>query len=83
MDNTDLCVAEGWALVLRPVAIYPSTWLSEVGLAKRREARGSGVGEMPDWFVEEMKNVRSDYERKVSSRSRPVEIKKTDSEKRC
>jgi AbrB family looped-hinge helix DNA binding protein len=32
-DYLDLCVAEGGALVLRPVAIYPSIWLSEAGLA--------------------------------------------------
>ncbi|MGA2936114.1 MAG: AbrB/MazE/SpoVT family DNA-binding domain-containing protein [Syntrophobacteraceae bacterium] len=81
-DYLDLSVAEGGALVLRPVAIYPSIWLSEAGLAKLKEARESGIGEMPDWFAEEMKNARSDYEQEVSSRSRPVEIKKADRKKR-
>jgi len=80
-DYLRLSVAEGGALVLRPVAIYPSIWLSEAGLAKLEEARESGIGEMPDWFAQEMKNARSDYEREVSSRPRQVEIKKADHKK--
>ncbi len=47
-DYLDLCVSEGGALVLRPVAIYPSICLSEAGLAKLKEARESGIGEMSD-----------------------------------
>jgi AbrB family looped-hinge helix DNA binding protein len=61
-DHLDLSVAEGGTIVLQPVAIYPTVQLSEKGLAKLKEARESGVGVMPDWFAEEMKDAQADSE---------------------
>ena len=65
-DHLDLTLAEGGIIVLQPVAIHPTVQLSEEGLTKLREARESGVGEMPSWFVEEMENARADSKQEVS-----------------
>lgn len=65
-DHLDLSLAEGGIIVLQPVAIYPTVQLSEGGLTKLREARESGIGEMPSWFVEEMANAQTDSEQKVT-----------------
>lgn len=50
-DHVDLSLAEGSIIVLQPVAIYPTVQLSDEGLIKLKEARESGVGEMPGWFA--------------------------------
>jgi AbrB family looped-hinge helix DNA binding protein len=65
-DHLDLSLVEGGIIVLQPVAIYPTVQLSEKGLTKLREARKSGVGEMPAWFVEEMENAEADSKQQVS-----------------
>lgn len=65
-DHLDLSLAEGGIIMLQPVAIYPTVQLSEKGLARLKEARESGVGEMPSWFVEEMENAQVDSKQEVS-----------------
>ena len=65
-DHLDLSLAEGGIIVLQPVAIYPTVQLSEKGLTKLREARESGGGEMPAWFVGEMENAQADSKQEVS-----------------
>ena len=65
-DHLDLSVVEGGAIVLQPVIIYPTVQLSERGLAKLKEARGSGAGVMPAWFAEEVRDARADSEQQVS-----------------
>lgn len=56
----DLSLSKGGAIVLCPVAIYPTIRLSDRGLAKLREARQSGRGKLPDWLVKEMKSAEAD-----------------------
>jgi len=58
----DLSFSKGGAIVLCPVAIYPTIRLSDRGLAKLREARRSGRGKLPDWLVKEMKGAEADSE---------------------
>jgi AbrB family looped-hinge helix DNA binding protein len=65
-DHLNLSVEEGGAILLQPVAIYPTIRLNESGLARLKEARESGHGTMPDWFVEEMKDAEADPEQQVS-----------------
>ncbi|MGC8491434.1 MAG: AbrB/MazE/SpoVT family DNA-binding domain-containing protein [Syntrophobacteraceae bacterium] len=65
-DHLDLSVEEGGVIILRPVAIYPTVRLSEQGLAKLREARESGISEMPSWFEKEMDDAKADSNREVS-----------------
>ena len=59
-DQLDLSVAEGGIIVLQPVVVYPLVKLSDIGLTKLKEARESGVGAMPDWLAEEMKDAQAD-----------------------
>jgi AbrB family looped-hinge helix DNA binding protein len=59
-DHLNISVEEGGVIILQPVVIYPTLQLSEQGLAKLKEARESGVGAMPSWFKEEMKDAGAD-----------------------
>jgi len=43
--------------LLNPLSICRVVRLNTNGLDKPEEARESGVGEFPDWMVEEMKDV--------------------------
>ena len=45
--HLDIEVLEGGAIVLTPVAIYPTVKLNEKGLKKLAEARKSGTVKMP------------------------------------
>ena len=67
-DHLNIFVEEGGVIVLQPVVIYPTVQLSEQGLAKLREARESGVGDMPSWFEKEIKDARADSKQEVSRR---------------
>ncbi|MBW1775131.1 MAG: AbrB/MazE/SpoVT family DNA-binding domain-containing protein [Deltaproteobacteria bacterium] len=59
-SHLDVEVMEGGAIVLRPVIIYPTTKLNDMGLAKLQEARKNGTGKLPNWLVKEMKNAHID-----------------------
>ena len=59
-DHLSLSVEDGGVIVLQPVVIYPAVQLSEQGLKKLREARESGIGEMPSWFDKEMEDAKAD-----------------------
>jgi AbrB family looped-hinge helix DNA binding protein len=65
-DHLNISIEDGGVIILQPVVIYPTVQLSEQGLAKLREARESGVGAMPPWFNEEMKDAEADSKQKVS-----------------
>ncbi|MDR3569543.1 MAG: AbrB/MazE/SpoVT family DNA-binding domain-containing protein [Syntrophobacteraceae bacterium] len=65
-DHLDLSVEEGGVIILQPVAIYPTVRLSEQGLEKLKEARESGLSEMPSWFGKEMEDAKADSNRKIS-----------------
>jgi AbrB family looped-hinge helix DNA binding protein len=67
-DHLNLSVEEGGVIVLQPVVIYPTVQLSEQGLKKLKEARESGIGEMPPWFDKEMEDAKADSKRKISGR---------------
>ena len=56
----DLEVLEGGAIVLTPVAIYPTVKLSEKGLKKLADARKSGTVKMPTQLAEQISNARTD-----------------------
>lgn len=58
----DLSLSKGGAIVLCPVAIYPTIRLSDKGIAKLQEARRSGRGKLPEWLVKEMKSAEADSE---------------------
>lgn len=53
----NLKVEEGGAIVLHPVAVYPSIRLSAQGIAKHKEARESGKGKLPGWIVKEIESA--------------------------
>ena len=65
-DHLNVSVEGGGAIILQPVVIYPTVQLSEQGLAKLKEARESGVGAMPSWLSEEVKDAGADSKQKVS-----------------
>lgn len=65
-DHLDLSVEEGGVITLQPVTIYPTVRLSEQGLAKLKEARESGLSEMPSWFEKELEDAKADSNRKIS-----------------
>ena len=65
-DHLDLSVEEGGVIILQPVVVYPTVRLSEQGLAKLKEARESGLSEMPSWFEKEMEDAKADSNRKIS-----------------
>jgi AbrB family looped-hinge helix DNA binding protein len=56
----DMEVLEGGRIMLNPVSIYRTVRLNATGLEKLEEARKSGMGEFPDWMVEEMKDAQTD-----------------------
>ncbi|HTZ40461.1 MAG TPA: AbrB/MazE/SpoVT family DNA-binding domain-containing protein [Syntrophales bacterium] len=56
----DLSVEEGGKITLHPVAIYRTVRLGERGLAKLKEARESGRGELPQWVRKDMQDARTD-----------------------
>jgi len=56
----DLTVQPGGAIMLNPVAVYPTVQLSEEGLEKLAEARQSGSTEMPDWLRAEIDSAETD-----------------------
>lgn len=58
----DLSVSEEGAIVLSPVAVYPTIRLSEAGLAKLAEARESGDGELPEWLKGDIADAKADPE---------------------
>ena len=58
--HLNLEVLSGGAIVLTPVAIYPTIKLSEKGLKKLREARKSGTAKMPAQLAKQIKNARTD-----------------------
>lgn len=43
--------------------------LNDKGLVKLQEARESGIGEFPEWFLEDMKNARDEIEQKTKKHS--------------
>lgn len=53
----NLQVEEGGAIVLHPVAVYPSIRLNEKGIAKLKDARRSGKGKLPEWMVKEIESA--------------------------
>jgi len=53
-------VIEGGAIILTPVAIYPTVKLNEKGLKKLTEARKSGIVKMPEQLAKRIKNAQSD-----------------------
>jgi AbrB family looped-hinge helix DNA binding protein len=65
-DHLNLSVEEGGIIILQPVVIYPTIQLGEEGLRKLKEARESGVGEMPPWFDKEMEDAKADSKQKIS-----------------
>ena len=65
-NHLNISVEEGGVIVLQPVVIYPTLQLSEQGLAKLKEARESGIGSIPPWFDEEIKDAGADSKQKVS-----------------
>ncbi|MDA8092086.1 MAG: hypothetical protein M0Z61_17915 [Nitrospiraceae bacterium] len=58
--HLNLEIAEGGAIVLTPVAIYPTVKLSGKGLAKLAEARKSGAVKMPARLAKQIANARTD-----------------------
>ncbi len=56
----NLEVLEGGAIVLSPVAIYPTVQLSEKGVKKLQEARESEKEPLPKWLAEEIEDARAD-----------------------
>ncbi len=58
--HLDLEVLEGGAIVLTPVAIYPTVKLSGKGLEKLVQARKSGTVEMPAKLAKQLKNARTE-----------------------
>jgi len=56
----ELTVLDGGNLALSPVAVYPTARLSDQGLAKLKEARQSGIEQMPEWLREEIDNAATD-----------------------
>jgi AbrB family looped-hinge helix DNA binding protein len=65
-DHLNVSVEEGGVIVLQPVVIYSALQLSEQGLKKLEEARESGVGALPSWFREEMKDAEADSKPEIS-----------------
>ena len=57
--HLNLEVLEGGAIVLTPVAIYPTVKLNEKGLKKLAEARKSGTVKMPAQLAKQIKNART------------------------
>lgn len=55
--NLDLTVADGGAIVLTPVAIYPVLKLNEKGIKKLEDARKSGTAKMPAALAKQIKNA--------------------------
>jgi len=53
----DLTVDEGGGISLHPIVMYRTVRLDDRGIAKLREARKSGTGEMPDWLRRDMNNA--------------------------
>ena len=58
--HLDIEVLEGGAVVLTPVAIYPTVKLNEKGLKKLAEARKSGTAKMPASLAKKIKNAGTD-----------------------
>ena len=58
--HLDIEILEGGAIVLTPVAIYPTVKLNEKGLKKLTEARKSGIVKMPALLAKKIKNARTD-----------------------
>ena len=56
----ELTVLDGGNLALSPVAVYPTVRLSDNGLAKLKEARQSGIEQMPEWLRKEMTDAATD-----------------------
>jgi AbrB family looped-hinge helix DNA binding protein len=56
----ELSVADGGALILQPVVVFPTIHLNEQGLAKLNEARESGAAAMPDWLADEIAHAQTD-----------------------
>ena len=59
-SHLDIEVLEGGAIILTPVAIYPTVKLNEKGLRKLAEARRSGTAKMPALLAKKIKNARTD-----------------------
>jgi AbrB family looped-hinge helix DNA binding protein len=55
----DLSVEDGGKITLHPVAIYRTVRLGERGLAKLKEARQSGRGELPKWVRKDMQDAET------------------------
>ena len=58
--HLNLEVLDGGAIVLTPVAIYPTVKLNEKGLDKLVHARKSGTVKMPARLAKQIKNARTD-----------------------
>jgi len=56
----ELTVLDGGNLALSPVTVYPTVRLSEQGLAKLKEARQSGIEQMPEWLRKEITDAATD-----------------------
>ena len=59
-SHLEIEVLEGGAIILTPVAIYPTVKLNEKGLGKLTEARRSGTVKMPALLAKKIKNARTD-----------------------
>ena len=64
--HLELSVEAGGSISLHPVTIYRAIRLNESGLSKLQEARNSGIGNLPDWVSEEMRNAETDSEQEIS-----------------
>lgn len=56
----DLEVLDGGAIVLTPVAVYPTVKLNKQGLKKLADARKSGTAKMPAQLAKQIENARTD-----------------------
>ena len=59
----DLSVEPGGKITLHPVEIYRTVRLSDQGIAKLKEARESGTGELPGWLRQDMENAGTDSDK--------------------
>ena len=56
----ELSVDTGGKITLHPVEIYRTVRLGDQGIAKLKEARKSGTGELPEWLRRDMQDAGTD-----------------------
>ncbi|MEI6386577.1 MAG: AbrB/MazE/SpoVT family DNA-binding domain-containing protein [Spirochaetota bacterium] len=59
-STLNLEVEAGGTIILSPTVVYGTVRLSETGLGKLAEARGSGTAPLPGWLREAMNNAAAD-----------------------